>query len=469
MSDAGLRAPEAQLGTSPLTIAFLNGMNSLIRFGLTECYSGFGPWWNKPQGGAFPDINRDCWARAADTSDGNLTFAVIGGESPATTGATVVAELDVLLTAGRLTIANRHMIATAYDDIVTGTTSACNACKAGGGDGGVSLVGGKCHAWCSNSGYCGTASAYKGSGSTDCRSDGATGATDHSSWNISPRSQALRRAIMLIISSAEFHATNIHASFPSNAVREVEAEVPSLGRKYKAIVVLYLAGGADSFNMLAPHSGCVKTPAGDTLDAEYMKIRGAAALTKAKMRSVSTGGANVVGHTQPCANFGLHNTFVDVQRMYKAGNAAFFANVGTMVEPMTKQEYKDRMKKAPKSLFAHNVQTSLTQNVHAGAPSKTKGVLGRIMEALINRADKPYRAASYSLAGLSEVLEGVHQPNILNAWEGVVRHMLIQCSLRLWDVLIHAWGGGAYLHTLCILWHSPILYCTYMILLVFLR
>ena len=197
VSDAGLRAPEAQLGTSPLTIAFLNGMNSLIRFGLTECFSGLGPWWNKPQGGAFPDINRNCWERAADTSDGKLTFAVTGGESSATTGATVVAELDVLLTAGRLTVANRHMIAAAYDDIVTaGTTSACNTCKAGafelssafgshngvpagGSNGGVLLVGGTCQAWCSPAGSdglrrCGTGSTYKTSGSTDCRSDGVT-------------------------------------------------------------------------------------------------------------------------------------------------------------------------------------------------------------------------------------------------------------------------------------------------------
>ena len=46
----------------------------------------------------------------------------------------------------------------------------CSTCKAGGvQDGGVSLVDGKCQAWCSNGGYCGTGSAYKTSGSTDCR------------------------------------------------------------------------------------------------------------------------------------------------------------------------------------------------------------------------------------------------------------------------------------------------------------
>ena len=71
----------------------------------------------------------------------------------------------------------------------------CNTCKAGAfgsqgysSNGGVLLVGGTCQAWCSPPGFidsfgqfvndgvrrCGTGSAHKTSGSTDCRSDGVT-------------------------------------------------------------------------------------------------------------------------------------------------------------------------------------------------------------------------------------------------------------------------------------------------------
>jgi len=42
VADEGLAAPEAQLGTSPLTIGYLNGMDSLIEHGLTSCFYGFG-------------------------------------------------------------------------------------------------------------------------------------------------------------------------------------------------------------------------------------------------------------------------------------------------------------------------------------------------------------------------------------------------------------------------------------------
>ena len=42
------------------------------------------------------------------------------------------------------------------------------------------------------------------------------------------------------------------------------------GKPYKAVVTLYLSGGADSFNMLVPHSGC----AAKDLYSEYALVRG---------------------------------------------------------------------------------------------------------------------------------------------------------------------------------------------------
>ena len=43
VASAGLRAPEAQLGTAPHVVRWLNGASSLIRNGLTSCDNGFGP------------------------------------------------------------------------------------------------------------------------------------------------------------------------------------------------------------------------------------------------------------------------------------------------------------------------------------------------------------------------------------------------------------------------------------------
>merc|ERR1711960_16203 len=104
--------------------------------------------------------------------------------------------------------------------------------------------------------------------------------------------------------------------------------------------------------------------------------------------------------------------------MYNAGDAAFVANVGTLVEPLTKAEFNKKTKKRPPSLFAHNTQVATTQDVHAGG-GKTKGVLGRVVEAPASQPD-PYRAAPYSLKGNVKILDGAWQPDILNK-NGIVR------------------------------------------------
>ena len=70
------------------------------------------------------------------------------------------------------------------------------------------------------------------------------------------KDKALRRIQQLAIIIPEFHATGL--------VREKESirPLPNVNSKtckpYKAIVHLSLYGGMDSFNLLAPHSGCRK-------------------------------------------------------------------------------------------------------------------------------------------------------------------------------------------------------------------
>ena len=105
---------------------------------------------------------------------------------------------------------------------------------------------------------------------------------------------------------------------------------------------------------------------------------------------------------------------------YDAGDAAFVANVGTLIEPIAdKTEYHSKTKRIPKSLGAHNVQTVQTQNVHAGS-LKTKGILGRIMEAITGQPS-PYATGGYSLNGNVKAFQGDRHTDILNRNSGVVR------------------------------------------------
>ena len=97
--DAGLRAPEAELGTAPLLVRTLNGLSSLIRYGLTSCADGFGS----------TTVARDC-DNASGTADGALEW-----RPKNSTGAAVVEELSLLLTAGRLNDDNKQLIGRRYD------------------------------------------------------------------------------------------------------------------------------------------------------------------------------------------------------------------------------------------------------------------------------------------------------------------------------------------------------------------
>lgn len=120
---------------------------------------------------------------------------------------------------------------------------------------------------------------------------------------------------------------------------------------------------------------------------------------------------------QPCDVMAVNNKLSIVKTLYDAGDAAFIANVGPLVEPCTKAEFLAKAKSVPQGrcsapplvfsttpphlpvlappspymyaqlphrptthpaqgLFAHNVQQFVTQNVHAGA-AFTKGILGK--------------------------------------------------------------------------------------------
>ena len=96
--------PEKQVMTGPRTIEFLNGLISLIKYGLTSCLEGFGrfQWWDE---NAY-----DCWKYTLGGNNvgvlGRLTY------TPAASSSTraYIDELSTLLTAGRLSTSSRNLI-----------------------------------------------------------------------------------------------------------------------------------------------------------------------------------------------------------------------------------------------------------------------------------------------------------------------------------------------------------------------
>ena len=143
------------------------------------------------------------------------------------------------------------------------------------------------------------------------------------SYTVEPfKRAAVRKAIMLFAMSAEFNAhvgsAGHHSSSTTGGAvqqqRSPQPDIPSQGRPYKALVVMYLAGGVDSWNLIVPKSGCT---GGRDLFADYTAARGLAALSASQLQSVT------VSSGQPCTTFGVHEHLPNIKRMFDAGDASF--------------------------------------------------------------------------------------------------------------------------------------------------
>lgn len=166
-----------------------------------------------------------------------------------------------------------------------------------------------------------------------------------------------------------------------------EAAPVGAGADYKALVCLFLAGGNDSFNMLVPRQ--------DDAFAEYAGTRSTIALPGASLLPIDSVG-------QPYSEFGLHPKLENVRNLYNAGDAAFLANVGTLIEPLTLAEYASRRDLIPRGLFSHSDQQFHWQTVvpqlRGGRPS---GWAGRVQELLRHANEQGSVSMNVSLGGLN--------------------------------------------------------------------
>ena len=220
---------------------------------------------------------------------------------------------------------------------------------------------------------------------------------------------ALKVAQQLIMTTAEFQSTN-NAGVRAATAKPLPPQL-SLGRPYKAIVVVYLSGGADTYNMLMPHSRC----SGADLAKEYSEARDVAAIPRSMAIPI-----DVPPGTQPCDVFAVNRGMPHLKRLYDEGDAAFVANVGALIEPVTKATYDAGTVQLPPSLYGHNTQDNAAWSLHP-QNLNADGVLGRMMAALDSQEGPgpPLKTSLYSVAGLPKIVVGGRPPIILDSKKGV--------------------------------------------------
>jgi len=202
------------------------------------------------------------------------------------------------------------------------------------------------------------------------------------------RHQKMQQAIAM---TAEFNTLGDPLPLAGERA-EVLVESSPTRRPYKAMVMLFLKGGADTFNMLVPHE-C-------ELYQEYLDARTDLALGGSELIKISTSG-------QACNKFGIHASFPFVKGLYDQGQAAFVSNVGNLARPTTKEQVSGSKAGVCFGLFSHSDQQNGAQTLKCqDFGTAARGAGGRIADAL-SAGDDKYSTTSFSLAGTAVWSEGV--------------------------------------------------------------
>lgn len=319
-----LVSPETAIITMPNIASTINGLFSLIKYGLGDCNNGFSTN-PKFQPGCVDDGQYE-------NSYGHLLY------QPANVSLALQAEeLSLLLTAGRMT-----------DDNINKIVSACS---------------------------------------------------------VEPDSGSQSRCMkQLVVTSGEFHSTSevVHSG-EARSVDEPQATAAAgtaeSGSDYKAIVYYNLAGGLDSYNMLAPYS-CAPIDVYDN----YRKVRGQSdnaegiGLPLTRLLEIPSNNTE-----QPCQSFGIHEMLPSLRDLYLDNELTFIANAGLLEAPATVDNYKTTGVGKVR-LFAHDGMSLEMKLLDIHDDYVGSGVGGRMLNALTQAG---MNVNAFSLSGEDIMLVGI--------------------------------------------------------------
>jgi uncharacterized protein (DUF1501 family) len=179
---------------------------------------------------------------------------------------------------------------------------------------------------------------------------------------------------------------------------------------YKALVCIFMLGGNDAYNtVLATNSASwasyqsVRNQSGSGVALPANQLLGIGPLTRQAGRS-----------------FALHPSLVSVQNLFQTRKRlAIVANVGALVEPVSKSQYMARSKTLPSKLFSHNDQQNTWQAL--GPEGRAIGWGGLLADQYSNLNNRSLFAA-VSAAGNAVWLSGKDTHPYQVSAKGTVRY-----------------------------------------------
>jgi uncharacterized protein (DUF1501 family) len=160
---------------------------------------------------------------------------------------------------------------------------------------------------------------------------------------------------------------------------------------YKALVCVMQFGGNDQSNSVIPRSGAGYS--------SYQSARPTLAIPAANILPVTP-----TGFTGPELGFSPH--LPGLRTLFEQNRCAVLANVGALVEPITRAQWQAGSKPVPRQLFSHSDQMTIWES---GLPDRASqsGWLGRLGDLTAGAFNPNSQiSVSISIAGTTLILAG---------------------------------------------------------------
>ena len=159
--------------------------------------------------------------------------------------------------------------------------------------------------------------------------------------------------------------------------------------EYRALVCVLLHGGNDAANLIVPRDTAAH--------ALYATARGNLAVAREQLLPITP-----IGDTR---QWGLHPSVPELRTLFEGGKLAVVANVGTLLQPITRAQYLARSVPRPAHLFSHSDQTTLWQLPSARAEGRA-GWGGRLCDLMVSLNSGSPLSPAISVAGSNRLLQG---------------------------------------------------------------
>lgn len=216
-----------------------------------------------------------------------------------------------------------------------------------------------------------------------------------------------------------------HLGMMSALAQKADDAAPEGGEAYKALVLVYLAGGNDGNNMLIPnHSSATMSNY-----AAYSAVRSTQglAIPQAQLLPIDVprmGGLtyglnpNLGPQAAGAINAGIHE-------LWGLGKMAIVPNCGTLVRPLTKATYQNNTVQKPYQLFSHSDQVYQSQTGISNGQSFT-GWGGRLSDRM---------TAGSNPAGLLPMITSISGAQLFSAGQTTLPLAINNANTMLANVL----------------------------------